>query len=261
MKLKNMLAGWGGTEVYTLSLVPKEFTDEKALMLKNPLGTESEYLRTTLMPSLVSAASQNTGTSEKFHLFEMANIYLPRAYDLPDEKLMLAGILSGYSFRMAKGIVEALIEKLHIKTLFESQDSKGFSASKCAFIKCGVEIIGKIGIVENTDFIYYEFEVAKLAKLSPKVTAYKEISKYPAQIEDITFELPEKTRVGEVIQFIKKTDNVLNAELTDIYASSYTFRILYHNPEKTMTNEEVEAVRKEILSSVKTKFGGTVKSA
>ena len=259
LKLKNMLAGWGGTEVYTSSLVPKEYTDEKALRLKNPLGTESEYLRTTLMPSLVLAVLQNTGTFEKFHLFEMANVYLPRAYDLPDEKLILAGVFSGYSFRMAKGTVEALIQKLYIKAVFESQDSKGFSASKCASIKCGVEVIGKIGIVENTDLIYYEFEVAKLTKLSPKVTAYKEISKYPAQIEDITFELPEKTRVGAIVEFIIKIKNVLKAELTDIYASSYTFRIWYHNPEKTMTNEEVETIRKEILSSVKTKFGGTVK--
>lgn len=260
LKLKNLITGWGGTEAYTLSLVPGKFTDEKALKLKNPLGSETEYLRTSLMPSLISAASANLGTIENFHLFEMANVYIPHANDLPEEKLMLAGVLSGYSFRAGKGIVEALVEKLHIKASFESQDSKGFSASKCAFIRCGVNSIGKIGIVENTDFIYYEFEVTELAKLSPKVTAYREISKYPAQIEDITFQLPEKTRVGNIVQLFKSTKNILDAELTDIYGGSYTFRIWYHNPEKTMTDEEVEQIRNEIISSVKTKFGGTVKS-
>jgi phenylalanyl-tRNA synthetase beta chain len=259
-QLKQMLAGWGGTEVYTLSLVPKEYAGEKSLKLKNPLGTESEYLRTSLMPSLILAAIQNAGISEKFHLFEMANVYIPRPNDLPEERLTLSEIFSGYSYREAKGIIEALTEKLGIETSFESVEAKGFAASKCAFIKCKNEEIGKIGVAENSDFIYYEFDVAKLAKLSPKVVGFKEISKYPAQIEDITFDLPEKTRVGEVIKTINNLQlTISKVELTDVYNNSYTFRIWYHNPNKTLTNEEVEGIRKEILSSVKNKFGGTVK--
>lgn len=260
-KLKQMLSGWGGTEVYTLSLVPKIFADEKALKLKNPLGTESEYLRTSLMPSLVSAASENMGTTEKFHLFEMANVYLPRAVDLPEEKLMIAGIFSDYSYREAKGIIEAFIEKLHIQTTFESQDSKGFDASKCAVITFEKETIGKIGIAENTKFIYYEFEVSKLAKLSPKTISYKEISKYPIQIEDLTLTLPQKTRIGEVLKLIINNSKlIINAELKDTYKDSYTFRIWYQNPTKTLTNEEVEKIRKAMLGAVKQKFGGMLKN-
>ena len=251
-KLKQILTGWGGTEIYTLSLVPKNFTDEKALKLKNPLGTESEYLRTSLMPSLVAAAIGNLGSIENFHLFEMANIYLPRTNDLPEEKLILAGVFSEYSYRQAKGIVEGLLEKLHIKINFESTDAKGFSASKCALIFSGKEIIGKMGYAENSNLIYYEFEVEKLIKLSPHVITFKEISKYPSQIEDLTVHLPDRTKIGEVINSIISTNTRVISEVeysSDPFNGYYTFRIKYHNPDKTLTNIEVENIRKEILST------------
>jgi phenylalanyl-tRNA synthetase beta chain len=261
MKLKEMLSGWGGTEIYTLSLVPKEYVDEKWLKLKNPLGTESEYLRTSLMPSIISAALNNLRTVENFHLFEMTNVYLPLANDLPEEKLMLGGMFSGYSYRTAKGIIEALLEKLHINTGFREEDSKGFDANKCAVIKSKNEIIGKIGIPQNSNFVYYEFDVKKLAELSPVVITYQEIPKYPAQIEDVTLTFPEKTRIGNVIELVKSVNQLIKKiELKDIYKDAYTFRIEYQDPEKTLTNEDVEKIRNEILQKVKEKFGGQVKN-
>lgn len=266
MKLKEMLSGWGGTEVYTLSLVPKEFVDEKSLKLKNALGTDSEYLRTSLMPSLVATATGNLGTTEDFHLFEMANIYLPRANDLPEEKLMLAGIFYGYKYRDdkdnvdAKGIIDALFEKLHIPVTFESKDSKGFGASKCAFIFSDKELIGKIGVAENDNFIYYEFEVEKLIKLSPSVIAFKGISKYPAQQEDITFILPERTKIGDVTKIFESNPLVRGYSLSSTYQSNiFTFHIWYQDLNKTLTDEDVDKIREKIISSVKDKFGGTVK--
>ena len=259
-KLKNYLSGWGGTEVYTLSLVPKEFVDQGALKLKNPLGEGSEYLRTSLMPSLISSAQENMGTFETFHLFEMANVYLPRRADLPEEKIILAGIFEGYKYRDAKGIVEALLEKLHLSENFETAELKGFAAGKYAVIVVEKEEIGRVGYPENSENVYYEFEVDKLFKLAQKNNEYKEISKYPAQVEDITFNLPEKTRIGEVINSIKALNQLINnVELRDTFKNSYTFRIWYQDAEKTLTDAEVAKIRDEIIKEIKNKFGGTVK--
>jgi phenylalanyl-tRNA synthetase beta chain len=260
LKLKQILSGWGGTEVYTLSLVPKNYTEERALKLKNPLGTESEYLRTSLMPSLISAAGQNTAT-DKFHIFEMANVYLPRVNDLPNEKLMLAGVFSGYEYREAKGIVEALADKLHFKINFESSEEKGFAASKCALITSKNELIGRIGFAENTNLIYYEFDMQKLGKIASSPVSYKEISKFPSQIEDLTFELPGRTRIGNVIDAIASASrSVESVELKDVYNNSHTFRIWYHDSGKTLTDADVEDIRKSIVSALKTRFGATIKS-
>ncbi len=260
IQLKNYLCGWGGNEVYTLSLVSGKFTDEKSLKLKNPLGTDSEYLRTSLMPSLLDAASENLGTIDDFHIFEMANIYIPKVNNLPEEKLILAGVFSGYSYRDAKGVIEALFEKLHIKINFESLDAKGFVASKCASIIAGKEILGKIGVSEKVNLIYYEFDFQKLFKVSTLPVSFNEISKYPSQIEDLTIYLPERTRVGDVTKSIVLSNKFIN-EVAYIgeFNSNYTFKVKYHNPDKTLTNEEVEKIRESVLKNIKDKFGGTFK--
>jgi phenylalanyl-tRNA synthetase beta chain len=262
MNLRNIISGFGGTETYTLSLVPESSVDEKHLTLKNPLGSDTKCLRTSLMPSVIEAAKGNAGLKERFHLFEIANIYVPKHDDLPTELMTLAGVFSGYTFRRAKGIIEALLERLNTSVIFKSEEEKRFDASKCAFIyKDGVPI-GKIGIPENTDMIYYEFEVEKLmkyAKYSMNIPSFRPIPKYPAQIEDINFELPEKTKIGEVLEQFNNTKFVAKAELIDIYKDFYTFRVWYQDETKTLTDHDVEGIRNIIISSLKSKFGGNLK--
>lgn len=261
VNLKNYLSGWGGTEIYTLSLVPRDFADTNSLKLKNPLGTDSEYLRTSLMPSLREAANENKGTIENFHLFEMANVYIPRKADLPGEKLTLGGIFEGYGYRHTKGIIEALLIKINIAADFVPSESKGFEAGKCVSIQSKGNEIGQIGFAEGSNYIYYEFEIAKLFKLSQSSKEYEPISKYPPQIEDLTLVFPEKTRIGEVVNFVSKFDiRISNFELKDIYKDAYTFRIEYHDNKKTLTDKEVEEVRNKILAKIKEKFGGQVKN-
>lgn len=259
-KIKNYLSGWGGNEVYTLSLVSKESVDQGALKLKNPLGSDTEYLRTSLMPSLISAADENIGTFESFHLFEISNVYIPRKGDLPEERLMLAGIFEGYKYRDAKGTIEALLEKIHLDADFQMVESKGFAAGKCARVMIGKEEVGRIGYSENPEHIYYEFEVDKLYMLSQKTNKYLPIPKYPAQVEDITLIFPEKTMMGDVAALIKSIPLVQESNLTGTYKGSFTFRIWYQDPNKTLTDIEVEKVRNKILTKVKEKFGGQIKS-
>ncbi len=260
-KIRNLLAGLAGTEVYTLSLVSKPDVDEKSLKLKNPLGSDTEYLRTSLMPSLVAAALTNISMKDQFHIFELSNVYISKVNDLPEERLMLGGIFFGYiNYRDTKGVIEALLGKLDISVTFISEEQKGFDASKCAIIKSGPEAIGKIGFVENTDFIYYEFDIEKIFKLAPIVIKFREISKYPSQEEDITFVVPEKTEIGKIVDLIWSKNLVQGVSVGDPYnGNNFTFHIWYHDDGKTLTDKEVEKVRGEIISSAKTKFGAQVK--
>lgn len=254
--VKNILKSLGATEVYTSSLVPREWIEEKALKLRNPLGDDSEYLRTSLKASLVNAAKENSGQKEPFHLFEMANIYIPRKDDLPEERMTLAGIFSNQNYRKAKGTVEALLEQLNIKFDIKAEDSKGFYPSQRLSISSAKDHLGEFGILEEGGFIYYQFKTEKLRKQQKVCKTYKPIPKYPAQIEDITFKVPEKTKIGEVLQSIKSVSQLIRKiELTTVYNNSYTFRIHYQHPDKTLTDSEVEKIRNKIIKEVKSKFG------
>jgi phenylalanyl-tRNA synthetase beta chain len=258
--IKNFLSGLGGNEVYTLSLVRKEYAGKNSLKIKNPLGSDSEYLRTTLMPSLLEAAVKNSGTTEIFHIFEMANIYLPVKNRLPKEILMLAGIFEGYSHREAKGIVEALFEKLHINFEVKVADNSNFAKEKCLEIRSGKTTLGYFGYLNNSKNIYYELDVETLYKTSPKKLTYKEIPKFPAQVEDITLILPERLYLSEIVKAFSNTEQIKKHELMDTYGDrNYTFRLWFQNEDKTLTDTEVEKIRNKLLDLLITKYGVKIK--
>jgi len=258
--IKNLLSGWGGIETYTLSMVPKSSVEKGALKLKNPLGKGSSFMRTSLMSSLIKVTKENTGEKEAFHIFEIANVYLPRKKMLPDEKMMLGGIFVNTSYRNAKGIVEALLEKLNADVKFVVEEGKGFSASKRNVIKSNNIKIGQLGILEG-DSIYYDFDILLLKKASLAVAPYTPIPKYPAQIEDMTFIFPPKTRIGDVATSIKSSHkNLVKVELISAYKNAHTFRFWYQHPEKTFNNKDVEAIRDKVVASLKEKFGARIKA-
>ncbi len=260
-KVKEILKGFGGVEVYTLSLVPKDYIEAEALRLKNPLGVESEYLRNGLLPSLIKAANDNAGATDSFHLFEMANVYVPRKGELPKEVMTLGGIFANTPYREAKGIVEGLLGELNVKYVIEPEDSKHFLPSRRIKIKVGQNQIGQLGILDDGKLIYYEFDMESLKKESRLTPSYHPIPKYPAQIEDITLNFPPKTKVGDVISSITSiTRFIEKVELRDIYKDAHTFRLWYQHPTKTLTDSEVEKIRNKIISELRSKFGAVLKA-
>jgi phenylalanyl-tRNA synthetase beta chain len=250
-KVKQTIKGLGGIEVYTLSLVPKSFVGSEALRLKNPLGPETEYLRTSLIPSLTEAA-QNNRREDKFHLFEISHVYLPSPTDLPKESLRLGGVFKGHTYKEAKGILESLFESLHIHTEFKMEGSSIEITSHEA-------LIGYIERSLGSTFVY-EFSVEALMSNHKEYNAYQAPSKYPAQVEDITFILPKGVFIGNLIKLMQKQTYVSLVELIDEYQDAFTFRVWYHHPRKTLTDAEVTKLREKVINEVGKKFGGRVKS-
>ena len=140
--------------------------------------------------------------------------------------------------------------------------------SAAGTIKFKENVIGEFGEINPTvlnsleieDRVYcFEMDIEILSGLS-KVKMFTPIPANPAQVEDLTLTFPPKTRIGDVLKFIINNSKIItNIELKDTYKGSYTFRIWYQDPEKTLTNEETEKIRKTLLSAVKLKFGGILK--
>jgi len=258
-QVKQILQGLGGNEVYTESLVRQNMAGKNALALANPLGEDTGYLRTSLMPSLIKAARGNVGNFDKYHLFEMANVYLVQKNNLPCEKRLLAGIFYGYDWRSAKGIVETFFEELGTKVNVSVLNDGKYEVNKAITFSMKGEKVGQFGVILGTEFIYYVFEADVLRAKCSAVKQYKPISKYPAQIEDITFVLPQKTLINDFIDSVKTVKFVEKVELGTIYQNAYTFRVWYQNPKKTLDNKEVLKIRERILLRVKNKFGGIIK--
>lgn len=252
--VKQILKSLGATEIYNFSL-----TDKGQIKLKNPLGPDTAYLRDNLQDSLIKNVKDNPQEKGDLHIFEISNIYIPRKNDLPIEQLMLTGIIRHNNYRQNKGIVEALFNELNIEYTDQLEDGGNYLPNQRIVVRSEKTITGEYGNLENGLFLY-NFDMQKLLNAKRVSRKYKEINKYPPQVEDITLELPEKTLVGDVIDEIKKTNKlVTSATLSDIYESNYTFNIEYQSEDHTLTDKEVEEIRSKILSSLKTKFGASTK--
>lgn len=264
MKINRLLKGWGGVEVYTYSMTSLQNSDlgnkpSWILKLKNPLGKDGEYMRLSLAPSLIQTVKQNPQEKEPIWLFEMSNIYLPVRGSLPEEKMMLACIFSNYDLLRARGIVEALLEELKIEASWKPENFRGFVPNTTLDITAGKETLGRFGKL-NSGYYYTELEVQALQKHSKSFLSFKPIPKYPPQIEDISLVVPTRNFIGNIIETIKKSDSQVQAvEFADSYENTKTFRVTYQNPGKTLTDTEVEKIRKKIIQKVNKKFGARLK--
>lgn len=92
---------------------------------------------------------------------------------------------------------------------------------------------------------------------------YQEVSKYPMTYRDISFVVKKDVSLNSyyeivrdcvkenIIEEVKMTDTYENAEKFGADKVSYTFRIVYRSPERTLTNEEVNKIQDEIIKRTK----------
>ena len=271
--IKNLLVSSGYSEAKNLSLISKDLINKfcmdttKHIRVENPVSTEYEFMRSSLIPGLVSAIKINS--TDKLKLFEIDKVFLKTGKGAA-EKYKVAGIFVGDNFRQFKGALDLILSELNIAeySIEFEVDKPYLHQSNSGTIKFGNSTIGEfgevnpivLGALEIPEKVYcFEMDIESLKKLSG-IRMFTPVPLNPAQIEDVTLIFPPKTRIGDVIKTIKNIQpTISNVELIDIYKDAYTFRIWYQDNEKTLTNEEVEKIRDGILASVKTRFGATIK--
>lgn len=262
-RIKRFLASIGLQEIYSYSMVSEAIaqqTDalESHLKLQNPLTDDRVYLRKSLIPSLNEILDQNSHVSD-LSVFEIANVYLPKINDLPFEKLRLS-IVSTQPYRKVRGILDSLLAQLFIKnsTVTQNSDTKG----TISVLDNGKKIdLGTVQILEKKR-IAIELEFAKILQVAKTHPTYQPIPTTAIITEDMTFTLPKKIRVGEIINVILEiSDLVTNVELKDIYKQNYSFTITYHDPKNNLASDDLRSIRKKIVHALEKEQGilvGTV---
>lgn len=246
-QLKEALKFWGLTETYTYSLVSEELLDgpiTKAIAVKNPLDEAHRYLRTTLTLSLAQVV-KDANYRDTVEIFELANVYHKQANALPKEQRNLALLLKGPrgTYFHAKGLVEQLMNELNIADV-------AFSDLNQAEIGAHVQVqgttVGEI-IVMDQDMVTVEINTDEVIKHANKKKTYTPLPKYPPIVEDLALLAPAEIKTGDIITYIKHQDPLIHeVSLLDQYKNNRTFHIVYMNPDRNLTNDEVSVIREKI---------------
>lgn len=251
-KTKDILKYLGFIEIYTYSMVGEDMLEiepSDAVEIRNPLDQDHVLMRTTIVPSLLSATRENKNR-ENLRLFELANVYLKKSSSLPDEKLKLTAIIKQpkLSFLETKGIIEVLFEELGISHVEFKQTGSGTTGAG-VYIKG--EFLGEIEQLEP-DLVDFEFDFETILKHVTLRKKYKPISKFPESVEDLRFEIDETVPYEKIVRTIKTQSSLIkNVSLLDVYKNKKTFRIIYQSHERNLTSEDLTDVREKIISALK----------
>lgn len=257
-RIKQALKYWGFTEVYTSSMVSEEILEgpvEESVTIKNPLTSDMVYLRKSLVPGLLEVIKNNKSNEAK--IFEISNIYLKKNNDLPLENINFASVIKkqNNSFYQVKGLIEQLLKDLGIDSL-KFRNSK--DAGLIAEILKNETILGKIEVLD-TETIDFELSMDNILKFATLKKIYKPFAKFPPIVEDLSV-LARGIETQELINSIIKIDTkITDVSLKDEYNENRTFHIVYQDPEKNLTNDEVAKIRRKITEELKGKFNAEFK--
>lgn len=259
-RAKEALKYWGFTETHTYAFVSEDLFQgpiEDAVTLSNPLNEELLYMRNALVPSLLQVLSENK-TREEVKIFEIANVYIKKRGDLPEEIQKLAAVTKSQdvTFFHVKGYIQQLSADFEIHNLkFKKLREAGIGAD----VYIGNSHLGEIEQLEKNVFSF-EINFDILVKYARLKKIYTPIPKYPPILEDIALIIDAKHTTGAIIEFIKEQHSLVkNVSLLDQYKDTRTFHIVYQHPEKNLTNEEVSIIREKILSALAKKFNAKLK--
>ncbi|MCX6786536.1 MAG: hypothetical protein NTU85_01805 [Candidatus Kaiserbacteria bacterium] len=101
-------------------------------------------------------------------------------------------------------------------------------------------------------------------------TKFKEVSKYPSIIRDISFIVNKdfepnnyfdlvRDVIGDTAEQMELIDKYENEEKLGVGKVSYAYRITYRSLDRTLTNEEVNALHKELETATVKNFGAIIR--
>ncbi len=305
-KLKSLMCRSGYSEAINYSFLSLSALDKLKLSqedirrdlikIRNPLKTEEESLRTTLIPALLENVRLNTNRGERsVRLFEISSIFLGSGQKLPDEVLKLSAVLLKDSnpllwqdkhegFYDLKGSVENLLLDIGIKDYaFEHETSliePYLHPGKSCTVKVnGKNIIGVLGTLHpdvaqnfsvNQNINIFELDIVTLFSSIPSKITYAPIPKYPYAERDLAIVVSEDTSTADVENIIRKlnSDMIESIKLFDIYIGkpvpknkkSLAFSIRYRAGDRTLTDSEVNELHSRILNELANSLNAELRS-
>lgn len=270
------LLGLGLFEVVTYSFVSeKQLADfgydaTKHLKLKNPLSSEQAYLRSELLPSLVSVVQRNRNYADDFGIFELSRVYKAKNGDsLPDEPTHL-GVASRLGYQGAKAALDLLGRELRLEFELKPRKLLGLQTGRSAQVWIGSHLAGVIGEV-NSQILeghkiggqlgYLELNFDLLLVHAGQLR-YRPISKFPSLRRDLSLLAKQDVTWAQVKAAIVSTGLASPHFLSDYYgpelpAGTKTIAVGLEmsDMERTLTDKDAEKRLAEITKVLERKLG------
>ncbi|MUV39375.1 Phenylalanine--tRNA ligase [Lentibacillus sp. JNUCC-1] len=253
--------------------------------LAMPMTTDHEYLRLSILPELLHSLSYNIARKQTdMAYYEFGRIFLSEETSLtaqPREEERLSGAVTGLwlnhpwqqakvpvDFYVVKGIIEGLFNFLNMPVAFQQTKLRDMHPGRCAEILVDNDVVGFIGQVHpklekdldlNETYVF-DLNIETVIERFTHSLNYDPIPKYPSIARDVAFVLDTAIEAEAVRQTIVEEGKPLvkQVEVFDVYAGehlpddkkSIAYHMVYQHPDKTLTDDEIEASFQHIINVV-----------
>lgn len=297
---KRILANLAYDEVVTWSFMHSEQAKlfsplRDDLFLISPISSELDYMRPSMIPSLLNAIAKNAARSVKnLSLFEIGPVF--HGVEVKDEFMMASGVRYGQEslrnihssqrefdvfdikadLAVLLGYMGLEIEKCKIEEQFTSY----YHPTRSASLMLGKNIIAHFGQIHPTilkafdienDVVAFELNLNNVPYPKSKFGKRDEFitSDFQMVTRDYAFVVDQAQAVGEILAYIKNLDKKLikSVELFDIYigdkipagTKSVALSVLAQANDRTLTEEDLKQLSDAIIFGLAQKFSASLR--
>ncbi|WRD13813.1 phenylalanine--tRNA ligase subunit beta [Helicobacter pylori] len=253
---------------------------EDPLELQNPITTDLNTLRTSLVCGLLDASLRNKNLGFKsIALYEKGSVYNSKREEIQKLGFLVSGLQKKESYPDAKGkawdfysfaecvskvIGDFSLEKLNAQTPINHP----YQSAK---IIQNNEIIGTIAkihpkVIQELDLFESYYAEIDASKLKRPAMLLKPFSIYPSSVRDLTLIIDENTAFSKIKKALKDAQipNLSEILPLDIFKESdntiaLSVRCVIHSLEKTLNDEEVNSAVQKTLEILEKEFNARLK--
>ncbi|HXA52010.1 MAG TPA: phenylalanine--tRNA ligase subunit beta, partial [Candidatus Acidoferrum sp.] len=273
--VRDIVIDQGFTEAYNYSFISEEsaaafgFAPANHIRVTNAIASDQTLMRGSLLPGIWRNIVENAKHRESFRLFEIGYEVHPRAQQLPDEVPHLVAALYEKQGDGAAGLFELkrVAECLMPAAIASPTEARAYEhPARAASIEWKGELVGRLfelhpKLVETGRAAVLDLDLRALESLSREDTKYTPIRRYPSSAFDLSVIAQSRAHAGllesaiasaagpllESVQFQREYSGPPLAEGT----KSVSFRVTVGSPDRTLSNDEIAAVRNGIIERMR----------
>lgn len=296
-RLQALLVDRGYQEAITYSFVDPEIQQhlaidgEEAIALANPISADLSVMRTSLWPGLIQAMVYNLNRQhDRIRLFEVGRSFRG-TQDNVEQHRQIGGVVCGsryaeqwsdkqrpIDFFDVKADVEALLDLGGETSIrFVAEEHPALHPGQTARIYKDEQAIGWLGALHprlnkalGLNVRVYVFELALTPVLNAQVPSFEPLSRFPTNRRDLALVVDSHTTAGEIEHCLNgvKSDILKEIQLFDVYSGdgvevgkkSIAVAFYLQHAERTLTDEEVEALMLTIAERLEQHVGAVIRS-
>jgi phenylalanyl-tRNA synthetase beta chain len=293
---RRILTGLGLNEAQGQTLISSAelgVRSAESVLLANPLSSDMDVLRPSLLPGLIHSLRHNVSRKNyDVALFEIGRVFsAPNGVTKEERRVAIAltgqralNFWSGddrdakFDAYDLKGLVEEFLEQFGLRGLAFGRraESTGIFLESAAVTLGGKLPLGELGQLLPALARKYDLRDATflaefnldllLARRNPAKT-FKALPQFPASRRDVAMLVPEAVTHEAVLQAVKqaKAANLETVELFDVFRGrhvpagqkSLAYAFTYRAADKTLTDSEVNAAQEKIVAAFKAQLAAT----